>query len=107
MTDRELIELIRKIYGEENREYITEHMRNACQFCPNNLQNGGSGVCYCTLGSHAIITLNNQGEAKMHEECKGRDFHPLAMCDECEYFPCELVADWFTDIPSGIKETKR
>lgn len=57
MTEQELIELVRKVYGEVNKEYLTEQMRNACQFCPNNPQNGGSGVCNCTLGSPVINRL--------------------------------------------------
>ena len=28
---------------------------NPCQHCSNNPANGGSGVCYCILGSQQVI----------------------------------------------------
>lgn len=36
-------DLINAIYKKDDSNY--------CDTCPNNLKNGGSGICYCTLGS--------------------------------------------------------
>lgn len=54
MTDKELFDLVRKAYAEANKDYITEQIAKACQSCPNHPSNGGSGICYCTLGSQTI-----------------------------------------------------
>lgn len=31
-----------------------EHEFSACDNCPNNPKNGGSGICFCTLGTPKI-----------------------------------------------------
>ena len=30
------------------------HYRSPCDGCPNNIENGGSGVCHCILGTPKI-----------------------------------------------------
>ena len=51
MIDEELYEIARKAYSESNKDYITNQVQQACKYCPNNPQNGGSGICYCILGA--------------------------------------------------------
>lgn len=47
---------IKKCYqcGYEERSKSTFVINNPCKTCPNNTQNGGSGVCGCTLGMQKI-----------------------------------------------------
>lgn len=40
--------LINAIFRKDNSNY--------CNTCPNNLKNGGNGVCNCILGSPVVIT---------------------------------------------------
>ena len=54
MDDKELFDLVLKNYQEVNKDYLTEQVAQACKYCPNNPQNGGSGVCHCTLGTPVI-----------------------------------------------------
>lgn len=54
MTDKELFELVRKSYTDVNKDFITEQFKDACEFCQNNPNNGGTGICNCTLGSPVI-----------------------------------------------------
>lgn len=54
MTDKEIYELVRKSYADVNKDYITEQVKDACKFCQNNPNNGGTGVCSCILGSSVI-----------------------------------------------------
>ena len=54
MTEEELFELVRKNYAEANADYLLTQASEACQHCPNNPKNGGSGVCFCILGTPTI-----------------------------------------------------
>lgn len=36
--------------GYEEKNNSTFALNNPCKTCPNHTQNGGSGVCGCTLG---------------------------------------------------------
>lgn len=40
--------------ADVNKDYITEQVKDACKFCQNNSNNGGTGVCSCILGSPVI-----------------------------------------------------
>lgn len=54
MTDEELYNLVLENYVDANKDYIYEQVNDACKYCPNNPNNGGSGVCTCILGSPVI-----------------------------------------------------
>ena len=54
MTDEELYEIVKKAYQDANRQYLIDQVKDACRYCPNNPQNGGSGVCHCVLGQAVI-----------------------------------------------------
>lgn len=54
MDDDELFELVRRNYSEVNKDYITEQFTDACEFCQNNPNNGGTCFCHCVLGSSVI-----------------------------------------------------
>lgn len=57
-----LVELVRRNNSEVNKDYITEELKyacteqlmDACKFCQNNPNNGGTGFCHCVLGSSVI-----------------------------------------------------
>lgn len=49
--NKELFDLVR----EANKDYLIEQMSQACKYCSNNPQNGGSGVCHCTLGTTVAV----------------------------------------------------
>ena len=50
----------KKFFELEEGEYVSaasnfehpESISNSCQHCSNNKNNGGSGICHCTLGSN-------------------------------------------------------
>ena len=54
MTDDELYDLVRDNYNKVNRDYLLEQTAKACEYCPNNPRNGGSGVCHCLLGTPVV-----------------------------------------------------
>ncbi len=41
-----------KFYGDWN--FTPEMVQSPCKNCPNNVQNGGSGVYFCILGSPKV-----------------------------------------------------
>ena len=38
----------------QNNDYFAYQAQGACEQCPNNPNNGGSGICHCILGSPVI-----------------------------------------------------
>lgn len=57
MTEDELFEIVRKAYANANHDYLVEQVREACVYCPNNPNNGGSGICHCILGQPVMDNL--------------------------------------------------
>lgn len=57
MTDDELYNLVRDNYNKVNRDYLLEQTAKACEYCPNNPRNGGSGVCHCLLGTPVMEVM--------------------------------------------------
>ena len=47
-----LIETLLKNCTDEDPYIVREN--NPCVHCPNNPQNGGSGICHCILGQQTI-----------------------------------------------------
>lgn len=54
MTDQEFDNIIKKAYEDANKDYLATQATKACEHCPNNPKNGGSGVCFCILGQHTV-----------------------------------------------------
>jgi len=50
MDDMELYKVVRKAYNDANEDYLKEQAAIVCEYCPNNPQNNGSGICSCILG---------------------------------------------------------
>lgn len=54
MTDEEIYNLVLNAYVDANKDYIVEQVKDACRYCSNNPNNGGSGVCNCILGTPVV-----------------------------------------------------
>lgn len=54
VTDEEIYNLVLKTFADANKDYIVEQVKDACKHCPNNPNNGGSGVCNCVLGPPVV-----------------------------------------------------
>ena len=50
LTEDQKVTILKSLQDSEKlREY-----KDACRNCPNNPNNGGSGICQCTLGLYRI-----------------------------------------------------
>ena len=38
----------------QNKDYFVHQAQGVCKQCPNNPNNGGTGICHCILGSPVI-----------------------------------------------------
>lgn len=55
----EATDMLTKAFKEYEDKFKQESLmgdfeQSACTNCPNNIKNGGSGICFCTLGQQAI-----------------------------------------------------
>ena len=51
----ELLELEKPNFNDIENPFIRKDFGNsACDRCPNNPNNGGTGICFCTLGLPVI-----------------------------------------------------
>ena len=57
-SEKDLLKWLNTPYNNDNfiNAIYRKDYSDYCSTCPNNLKNGGSGVCNCTLGSHVIMT---------------------------------------------------